>query len=123
MRLSGTYALGVVSARDERSSMAFINQFELGQYFGVVVTSQTCRYTKPFPHPLIFAADQLGIQPQNCLMVGDTTVDMKAAKLAGMQAVGVLCGFGREKELRRAGADMILPAAADLLKVLFSPEK
>ena len=52
-------------------------------------------------------------------MVGDTTVDMRAAKLAGMQALGVLCGFGREKELIRAGADSILPSTADLYK-LFS---
>jgi len=48
-------------------------------------------------------------------MVGDTTVDMRAARLAGMQALGVLCGFGREKELRRAGAHLILPTVADLL--------
>jgi phosphoglycolate phosphatase-like HAD superfamily hydrolase len=48
---------------------------------------------------------------------------MKAARLAGMQAVGVLCGFGREKELRRAGADVILPATTDLLQIIFSHEK
>jgi HAD superfamily hydrolase (TIGR01549 family) len=117
------FSMGVVSARDEKSTMAFIRQFELEEYFKVVVTSQTCRYTKPFPDPLLFAAEKLGIEPQSCLMVGDTTVDMKAARLAGMQAVGVLCGFGREKELRRAGADVILPATTDLLQIIFSHEK
>jgi len=109
------FPLGVVSARDERTTSAFLSQFSLEKYFKVVVTSQTCRYTKPFPDPLIYAADKLSIDPANCLMVGDTTVDMKAAKLAGMQAVGVLCGFGRERELRRAGADLILRSTADLL--------
>jgi HAD superfamily hydrolase (TIGR01549 family) len=117
------FSMGVVSARDEKSTMAFIRQFELEEYFKVVVTSQTCRYTKPFPDPLLFAAEKLGIEPQSCLMVGDTTVDMKAAKLADMQAVGVLCGFGRERELRRAGADVILPATTDLLQIIFSHEK
>jgi len=117
------FSMGVVSARDEKSTMAFIRQFELEKYFSVIVTSQTCRYTKPFPDPLLFAADKLGIEPRSCLMVGDTTVDIKAAKLAGMQAVGVLCGFGREKELKRAGADMILPATTDLLQIIFSHEK
>ena len=122
-QLSDTYPLGVVSARDETSTMAFINHFELEKHFGVIATSQTCRYTKPFPDPLIFAANKLGIEPHTCLMVGDTTVDMKAAKLAGMQAVGVLCGFGREKELKRAGADVILPMTTDLLQVIFPHEK
>ena len=112
--LFGTFSMGVVSARDESSTMAFIRQFELEKYFSVIVTSQTCRYTKPFPDPLLFAAEQLGVEPQSCLMVGDTMVDIKAAKLAGMQAVGVLCGFGQRSELERAGADLILDSTADL---------
>jgi len=117
------FSMGVVSARDDKSALAFVRQFELEKYFSVIVTSQTCRYTKPFPDPLLFAAEKLGVKPQACLMVGDTTVDIKAAKMAGMQAVGVLCGFGREKELKRAGADVILPATTDLLQIIFSREK
>ena len=119
----GEFSMGVVSARNENSAMAFIRQFKLEKYFNVVVTSQSCRHTKPFPDPLLFAAEKLGVEPQFCLMVGDTTVDIKAAKLAGMQAVGVLCGFGREKELKRAGADVILPATTDLRQIIFSHKK
>ncbi len=116
-RLAPHYRLGVVSARGERTSLAFLRQFELEDFFDVVVTAQTCRYTKPFPHPLIYAAERLDVQPGNCLMVGDTTVDMRAATLAGMQALGVLCGFGGERELRRAGAHLVLPTTTDLLTV------
>jgi len=112
------YPLAVVSARGEKSSMAFINQFNLASFFRVIVTSQTTHRTKPFPDPLLYAAEKLGIPPTHCLMVGDTTVDMHAAKRAGMQAVGVLCGFGREGELRRAGADEILLSTIDLSRIL-----
>ena len=112
------FPLGVASARDEKTSMAFLDQFELRPLFQVIVTSQSTRRTKPFPDPLIYAAEKLNIPPVNCLMVGDTTVDMRAAKLAGMQALGVLCGFGREKELRRAGADEIFDITTDLIKYL-----
>ena len=113
-KLNKRYPLGIVSARDEVSAIMFLKQFSLEDIFKVVVTSQTCRYTKPFPDPMLFAAKKLSIAPENCLMVGDTTVDIKAAKLAGMQVVGVLCGFGRDKELRRAGADEILNSTAEL---------
>ena len=115
--LAPHFPLGVVSARGERSSLAFLDQFTLRGFFRVVVTSQTCRYTKPFPDPLLYAAERLGVDPRECLMVGDTTVDMRAARLAGMQALGVLCGFGREKELRRAGAHLILPTVTELLSL------
>lgn len=116
--LSARYPLGVVSARDEATSMEFIDQFALAPLFRVIVTSQTTRHTKPFPDPLLYAAEKLGVPPARCLMVGDTTVDMRAARLAGMQALGVLCGFGREGELRRAGADAILPSTVDLTDLL-----
>jgi len=57
----------------------------------------------------------MGVAPDACLMIGDTTVDMRAAKAAGAQAIGVLCGFGREDELRKAGADLILQNTAELI--------
>lgn len=110
--------LGVVSARDEASSLAFINQFNLGPYFQTMVTSQTCRRTKPFPDPLLRAAEQLGVAAENCLMVGDTTVDIRAANLAGMQSLGVLCGFGTLHELVRAGATQILNSPTELLDLV-----
>ena len=47
-------------------------------------------------------------------MVGDTTVDIKSARRAGAWSIGVLCGFGEQAELERAGAHMILPATAEL---------
>lgn len=110
--------LAVVSARDEHSSLAFIDQFHLRPYFKVIVTSQTCEHTKPFPDPLLYAAREMGVVPENCLMVGDTTVDMRAARLAGMQALGVLCGFGTQRELLRAGAHALLDSTAQVLDLL-----
>ena len=56
----------------------------------------------------MWAAQQMQVKPEECLMVGDTTVDIRAGKSAGAQTVGVLCGFGTERELRRAGADLNL---------------
>jgi phosphoglycolate phosphatase-like HAD superfamily hydrolase len=48
-------------------------------------------------------------------MIGDTVADILAGKNAGAQTVGVLCGFGKEKELRQAGADLIIKRTPDLL--------
>lgn len=116
LKALSNFHLGIVSARDERTTRAFLDQFSLTHYFEVIVSSQTCKYTKPFPDPMLYAAEALNLPAGQCVMVGDTTVDIKAAHLAGMQAVGVLCGFGREKELVRAGADLILPSTADILR-------
>lgn len=112
------YPLAVVSARGRRKTLAFLEHFHLTGYFQHIVTGQTCRRTKPHPDPILWAARQAGVSPSECLMVGDTTVDIRAGKAAGAQTVGVLCGFGQAEELERAGADLVLPHTTDLLQVI-----
>ena len=110
--------MSVVSARDERSTNAFLEQFALTDYFDEIVTALTAEHTKPYPDPILYAAGQMGVPPENCLMIGDTTVDIRAGKAAGSQTVGVLCGFGDERELNRQGADLILQNTSELTEVL-----
>ena len=117
-RLRHHYRLAIVSARDRYSTHAFLNHFDLGPWFHCVATARTCRRTKPHPAPVLWAAKEMGVSPQACVMVGDTTADMRAGKGAGAQAVGVLCGFGERNELQRAGADLILESTGELAQVL-----
>ena len=116
--VSKRYPLAVVSTRDRRTTNIFLEQFDLRPLFRCIATSQTCKHTKPFPDPILWAAQHMGVQAEACLMVGDTTVDIRAGKAAGAQTVGVLCGFGEEDELRRRGADLIIPSTARLAEAL-----
>ncbi len=105
---SSRFQCSIVSARDELSTMRFVDQFQLARFFRVVVSAQTCGHTKPFPDPMLYAAQAMGVKPEECVMIGDTTVDILAGKAVGAQTIGVLCGFGGAGELRKAGADLIL---------------
>ena len=117
-RLYNRYPMAVVSARDEMSTRAFLDQFELTRYFQEIVTAITAEHTKPFPDPILYAAEKMGVPSDTCLMIGDTTVDIRAGKAAGAQTVGVLCGFGEEAELKRRGANLILENTSELADVL-----
>jgi HAD superfamily hydrolase (TIGR01509 family) len=116
-QLKGRYPMAVVSARDEKSTLRFLNQFDLSKYFDVIVTGLSAPHTKPYPDPILLAAQKMGVHPAQCLMIGDTTVDIRAGKAAGAQTVGVLCGFGEEPELKQLGADLILRSTSDLPEV------
>lgn len=116
--LHSRYPMAVVSARDENSTLAFLNKFGLTGYFQEIVTALTARHTKPYPDPVLYAADKMKVAPEHCVMIGDTTVDIRAGKSAGAQTVGVLCGFGEEAELKSWGADLILKSTAELSEVL-----
>lgn len=116
--LHGNFPLAVVSARDEAGTMRFLEHFDLAKYFDVVVTGLSARYTKPYPDPVLLAASRMKLTPQNCLMVGDTTVDIRAGRSAGAQTLGVLCGFGEEPELRKMGANEVIPVTSRLTDLL-----
>ncbi len=96
----------------------FLEHYKVRQHFAAVVGAQTTRRMKPFPDPLLHAAQAMGVAPHQCLMIGDTTLDIRTGRAAGAQTIGVLCGFGTEDELREAGAHLILRTTSDLLGVL-----
>jgi len=110
--------LAIVSTRSQQAATAFLTQHTLAQHFQLLVTQKTTWRLKPHPQPILYAAQHLNVNPEQCVMVGDTPVDILAARRAGAWAVGVLCGFGEEDELWRAGAHIVLPSTADLLQVI-----
>ena len=116
--LGDHFEMAVVSARPEIGTRAFLEHFDLLKYFSCVAHGQSAARTKPFPDPILWAAGKLCVQPEDCLMIGDTTVDIRAGKAAGTQTAAVLCGFGQRAELEQAGADLILDSTADILDIL-----
>lgn len=116
--LAKHYPLAVASAGDEQTVKAFLAQAGITQYFKCVATALTCPHTKPFADPLVWAALQMGVEVENCIMVGDTTVDMMAGKNAKTQTVAVLCGFGEREELEALNPNLILVTTADLTSIL-----
>lgn len=116
--LIGRYPVAIVTARNEVTTREFLHINALDDYFPIVISSQTCKKTKPFPEPLLHAAEQMNVPIENCLMIGDTVTDVRAALAAGAQSLSVLCGFGQEKELRRSGTHAILDSTAQLADFL-----
>ena len=60
------------------------------------------------------ALKELMLLPSTVAMIGDRHFDMEGAKAAGVNAIGVLYGYGTEEELCRAGADAICEQVVDL---------
>lgn len=114
------YKMAVVSARPKRGTLGFLEHFSLTPFFDAIAYAQSAVRTKPWPDPILWAAERMGVSPEACVMVGDTTVDLQAGRAAGAQTVGVLCGFGEHAELVREGPDEILPHTTDLAALLQS---
>lgn len=113
-QLSRSYRLGLITTRSRADARSFVDQFALESVLEVVATREDTRRLKPHPEPVQHASACLGLAPSQCVMVGDTRVDIISAKAAGAYAVGVLCGFGEREELLEAGADLILDHTSQL---------
>jgi pyrophosphatase PpaX len=105
--------LGVVSAKPRATVELALHGAALDTYFAVVVGSDETEKLKPDPEPLLLALRRLGAAVEDAAYVGDSPFDMKAARAAGLYAVGVTWGriHGREA---LAGADVIVEAVEDL---------
>ena len=68
------------------------------------MAAEDVRHGKPDPEVYLLAAGRLGVAPEQCLVFEDAVVGVRAARSAGMRAIGVSTAH-TETELRAAGAE------------------
>ena len=81
----------------------------------VVVTRDQVRHAKPDPDLFLAAADRLGVDIEDAVVVGDSVWDLLAARRARALGIGLLSGGYGLDELERAGAYRVYTDPADLL--------
>jgi phosphoglycolate phosphatase len=118
-------AWGVVTNKFERFARPLLHQMGLGMRAGVIVGGDTCGKAKPFPDPLLFAAEKLGVDPARALYVGDDERDVQAARAAGMPVVVAAYGYlGDGLPPQQWQADAIVDSAQALDAWIFAaPER
>jgi phosphoglycolate phosphatase len=112
-------AWGVVTNKFERFARPLIDALGLGARASIIVGGDTCARAKPYPDPLLFAAERLGIPPAAALYVGDDERDVQAARAAGMPVL--VAGYGYLGDGPPAldwGADGIVDSARGIGKWL-----
>lgn len=68
------------------------------KYFETIVTADEIhKFMKPHPHGLLLATDRLGVDPGDCVYIGDQAFDMEAAERAGMRGLFVESEWGPGK--------------------------
>jgi HAD superfamily hydrolase (TIGR01549 family) len=83
-----------------------------------VVTRDQVDHAKPDPDLFLAAAERLGVQIGDSVVVGDSVWDLLAARRARALGVGLLSGGYGQDELERAGAYRVYQDPADLLQHL-----
>jgi phosphoglycolate phosphatase len=101
-------ALAVLSNKPEPAAQALAHAL-LGRWPWLAVWGERVgRARKPDPAAALSLAALAGAAPADCLLVGDSEVDMRTARGAGMLAVGALWGFQDRARLLAGGAQILL---------------
>ncbi|MDH5264475.1 MAG: phosphoglycolate phosphatase [Betaproteobacteria bacterium] len=110
-------AWGVVTNKFENLARSVMDGLGLASRSAVLVGGDTCARAKPFPDPLLHAAQSLALQPRDILYVGDDERDVQAARAAGMPVVAAGYGYlGDGPAPARWGADGVVDSPAGIAR-------
>lgn len=99
--------LGVVTTKTHRATSELLEHFGVRDLFKCIVGFEDVTHPKPHSEPIELAIERINesvktiTKKENIFMIGDTILDLEAAKNAGIYGVGVLCGYGRKQDLAR----------------------
>ena len=109
---------GIVTNKATRFAEPVVQAMGLHPKSAALVCGDTTPHAKPHPAPLLEAASRLGVDPADCIYVGDDLRDVQAGRAAAMSTVVAAWGYlGLGDAIEGWGADHIIRTPRDLLKL------
>lgn len=102
--------MGVVTSSFyvKKMDLFSLNGLNYREVFQSIITRKDTVKMKPHPEPIQRCLEQMGIDKESCICVGDSPCDIAAGRDAGMQTIGLMTGTGTRQSLSKEGADLIL---------------
>ena len=108
----------IVTFRTRESTEGELVRMGANHLFDLIVGLGDTEEAKPSPLPYMQVSEKLGVNPEDCLVVGDEPSDIYGASQANMVPVGVLTGFSDRGRLEKFGADYIIQSVEGLPSLL-----
>jgi phosphoglycolate phosphatase len=105
--------VGLATNDSEAAARAHLAKADVLEAFDFVAGYDSGHGAKPAPGPLLAFGRTVGLEPQDCAMIGDSLHDLHAGRAAGFTTVGVLTGPARREALE-PHADVVLNSIAEL---------
>ena len=112
------YRLAVVTNKPRATTDAVLGSLGVRSLFAVVLAEGDLPERKPSPAPILWIAKQLGLSPEQLVVVGDGPQDIEAGRAAGARTVGVRNGIPSPRRLETAHPDVLIDSLAELRPIL-----
>ena len=109
----------LATSKPEEFAVRILEYFQLKKYFTVVAGASMDSSRSRKGDVIAYAISLCeGFDKETAVMIGDREHDIIGAKENQLKSIGVLYGYGDEKELKTAGADFIANTTEDILKLI-----
>jgi len=112
------FKVGLVSNSGSKGIKLALKKFDLDGFFDVVITRDDVQRIKPSGDCIRKALSILGYGPNESAYIGDSWVDVMAAKDAGVMAIAMVGGMSPKEKLLQASPDIIVSSLGELLKIV-----
>lgn len=120
LKQAGKYLI-VATSKPEMFAVKILESFHLDHYFDDICGATFDSSREDKASVIRYALEKNAITDlDRVVMVGDRKYDILGAKAVGIASIGVLYGFGNEKELLDAGADRIAATVDDLYDIIIN---
>jgi len=99
-------------------SELLLRKHDLLKHFDYTFSRDELPFMKPRPEAMIHVLRTMGVGGEQALYVGDSVVDVRTAKGAGVKVVSVLTGRYTGEALRSEGADYVIGSVSEVLGLL-----
>ncbi len=110
--------LAVASNKPDYFSQIMVEKLFGKSMFKYVYGNKEGVSHKPEPDILYNIIEISGFEKSEVIMIGDTDVDIKTGKNAGVKTIGCVWGFRKLQELKQAKADFIVNSPSDILNII-----
>lgn len=99
--------IGMATGNHLKPAKLLLKLAGLDEFFPLIITNKDVNNVKPAPDIFLKTAEKLGLKPEECLVLEDSSNGVKAAKNAKMQCIAFVTTTSKE-QLKSAGADLIV---------------
>jgi phosphoglycolate phosphatase len=108
--------LAVVTNKEERFARQLLGAHGLSEFFDPIVGGDTLLSRKPDPTPLRYCLEFHGVPPARALMVGDSDIDVRTARAAGVPCWVLPYGYNRGAPIAASQPDAVIESIAEVVE-------
>ncbi|MFO7447964.1 MAG: HAD-IA family hydrolase [Ignavibacteriaceae bacterium] len=110
--------ISLLTTKAQDQAEKILEHFNLTHFFSAIMGRRTGIEIKPSPAPLLLICKELGVDPAETIMTGDSELDIQCGKNAGAKSCAVTYGYRTLEVLQDEKPDFVISDIKEIIKIL-----